>query len=277
MQETITLFTSIRWQDMLDIVLVTLLVYQLLLLVRGTRAMHVLIGLGMVLLLMLISQYLELWTLNWIISSFVASLIIILVILFQSDIRRVLSRMGQKSSVGRFITFLTKSTSNAVKSSADMVEEIVRTSVSLASSMTGGLMVIERYSGLDDIAEAGSALDAVVNRDLLLTIFWVGTPLHDGAVIISANRVVAARCVLPLSSNPSLPRNLGTRHRAAVGITEETDAVCVVVSEERGLISVAVNGQLHSDLDAVALRKLLYELLGIKEEKTSLWRRIRAG
>ncbi|MDR1398287.1 MAG: diadenylate cyclase CdaA [Desulfarculales bacterium] len=275
MQETITLFSSLRWQDILDIVLVALLLYQLLLLVRGTRAMHLLVGLALVLLLMFISQFLELWTLYWIINSFVASIIIILVILFQADIKRVLSRLGQKSSLGRLLTYLTRKTSTIVKSSENMVEEVVRSAVSLASTMTGGLMVIERYSNLNDIAEDGCILDCLVNRELLLTIFRVGTPLHDGAVIISSNRIRSARCLLPLSSNPNLARHLGTRHRAAVGITEETDAVCVVVSEERGAISVAATGQIHPDLDAVALRRLLYELLNIEEDKRNWWRILR--
>jgi diadenylate cyclase len=276
MQETVTLFSSLRWQDFLDIILVALLIYQLLLLVRGTRAMHLLVGLSLVLVLMFISQTLELWTSYWLINSFVSSIILILVILFQADIRRVLSRLGEKSALGRFLTYLTQKNSSVTKSSEKMVEEVVRSAVSMASTMTGGLMVIERYSGLQDIAEGGCLLNAAVNRELLLTIFRVGTPLHDGAVIISSNRIKAARCVLPLSANPNLAYHLGTRHRAAIGVTEETDAVCVVISEESGIISVAVNGQLHSDLDAVALRKMLYELLSIQEEKTD-WRRILRG
>jgi diadenylate cyclase len=269
---------NMRWQDLLDIILVAFAVYQILLLVRGTRAMHVLVGLAIILVLRGISQHLELWTLNWIISAFVSSIIIILVILFQTDIKRVLMQMGQRSPLGKVLTSISlRAVSSESQESADMVEEVVRTSVSLASSMTGGLIVIERLSGLDDIIEIGTQLDAIVDRELLLTIFWVGTPLHDGAVVISSNRLAAARCVLPLSPNPSLARHLGTRHRAAIGITEETDAICVVVSEERGLISVAESGQLYPDLDAVALRNILFEQLGINQERKSLWRRIRGG
>jgi diadenylate cyclase len=275
MQDIVSLFSSLRWQDFLDIILVTLLIYQLLLLVRGTRAMHLLVGLALVLVFMFVSQTLELWTVYWLINSFVSSIIIILVILFQADIRRVLSRLGEKSALGRLLTHLTQKTSVITKSSEKMVEEVVRSAVSLASTMTGGLIVIERSSGLHEIIESGCLLDALVNRELLLTIFRNGTPLHDGAVIISANHIKAARCVLPLSSNPNLPYQLGTRHRAAVGITEETDAICVVVSEETGTISIALGGQLQSDLDAVALRKLLHELLHIKEEKVVWWRILR--
>ncbi len=275
MAEFTSLFSTIRWQDFLDVILVTIVVYQIMLLVRGTRGMHVLIALAIIMVVLGISQQLELWTLNWILSSFVASIIIILVILFQSDIRRVLSQMGQRSPLGKFLTYITRNSAKGTSSSAEMVEEVVRTSSSLASSMTGGLIVIERFTGLDDVTEGGARLDALVSRDLLLTIFWVGTPLHDGAVIISDNRIVAARCVLPLSSNPGLAYQLGTRHRAALGISEESDAVCVVISEERGLISVAIGGELQSDLDAVALRKLLFEQLGIEQEKKSWWSKFR--
>lgn len=275
MESVFTLISSARWQDYLDVILVAMVVYQIMLLVRGTRGMNVLIALAIIMVVSAVSQRLELWTLNWILSSFVASLIIILVILFQADIRRVLTQIGQRSTLGKIITAITRSSFTSPVGSAAMVEEVVRTSVSLASSMTGALIIIERNTGLEDVVEGGTRLDALVDRELLLTIFWVGTPLHDGAVIISSNRIVAARCVLPLSSNPGLASHLGTRHRAALGMSEESDAVCIAVSEERGLITVAMGGVLHTDMDAVALRKLLFETLGIDQEEKNWWRRFR--
>ena len=272
MGDFFVLLGTLRWQDALDIALVFFVVYQLLLLLRGTRAMFILIGLAVIFLVMLVSQRLEMWTISWLISSFASSIIIILIVLFQADIRRVLARIGERNVFGRWLT-----NRQSLRSSVAMIEEIVRASVAMASNMTGALIVIERKMELTDIIENGARIDSLVNRELLLTVFYLGTPLHDGAVVISDERIVAARCVLPLSANPSLARHLGTRHRAALGLSEEYDAICVVVSEERGLISIAVEGQLHSDLDAVALRRTLKELLGLVEEhnkkKTWPWRK----
>jgi diadenylate cyclase len=249
--EFLILFTQITWRDALDIAMVTFVVYQTILLVKGTRAMHMLLGLGVVFVALIVSQLLGLLTINWMINSFLSSLILVVIIIFQNDIRRALARMGRGPFFG------------SEKDPASTLEEVVRTAVGLASRMTGGLMVLERHIGLNDYVEIGSRIEAVVSRELLIQIFQTSGPLHDGAVIISGERLLAARCVLPLSANPALGRHLGTRHRAALGLSEETDAVCVVISEERGRVSVAVGGKLTPDLDAVALRNLLFELFEV--------------
>ena len=265
MSEILTILSQIRWNDVADIALVTFVFYQILLLVRGTRAMQILLGLGVVFLILFLSQWLNLLTINWIINSFLSSLILVVIILFQPDLRRALARIGR----GPF--------SGSASEPHTIVEEVVRAAVGMASRMTGALIVLERHIGLAEYVEVGTWLDSAVSRELLITIFQTSTPLHDGAVIISGDRIQAARCVLPLSSSPQAGRNLGTRHRAALGLSEESDAVCVVVSEERGRISVAVEGKLIQDLDAAALRKLLSDLLELKKRKRprflSLWTR----
>ena len=251
MSEVLALLAQVGWRDVLDIALVTFVVYQGILLVKGTRAMHMLLGLGVVFVALVVSQRLGLQTINWIINYFLTSLILVVIILFQADIRRALARLGK----GPFAA--------AEAEAGSTLEEVVRTAVTLATRMTGGLIVLERHIGLNDYVESGVHVDAKVTRELLIQIFQTSGPLHDGAAVVSGERVVAARCLLPLSSNPGLGRHLGTRHRAGLGLSEETDAVCVIVSEERGRVSVAVGGKLTPDLDAVALRNLLFELFEV--------------
>jgi len=251
MSEVLALLSQLGWRDVLDVALVTFVVYQGILLVKGTRAMHMLLGLGVVFVALVVSQRLGLQTINWIINSFLTSLILVIIILFQADIRRALARLGK----GPFAA--------AESETGSTLEEVVRTAVSLATRMTGGLIVLERHIGLNDYIESGVHVDAKVTRELLIQIFQTSGPLHDGAVVVSGERIVAARCLLPLSANPALARHLGTRHRAGLGLSEETDAVCVIVSEERGRVSVAVGGKLTPDLDAVALRNLLFELFEV--------------
>jgi len=264
MNEILALFAQMRWQDAADILLVSFVIYQVILLVKGTRAMQMILGLGVVVATLVVSQLLQLETINWILNSFLSSIILVIIILFQSDIRRALSRMGQ----GPFFA--------AGADPSPTLEEVVRTAVSLASRMMGGLIVLERNVGLADFVETGTKLDARVSRELMVSLFQPPGPLHDGAVIVRGERIVAARCLLPLSTNPNLGRHLGTRHRAGLGLSEESDAVCVVVSEERGRVSVAVGGKLTPDLDAAALRNLLFELFEVGEHKRGrfwLWRR----
>jgi len=213
--------------------------------------MHVLLGLGVVFFTLIISQLLHLSTINWLINSFLSSLLLAVIILFQNDIRRGLARLGQKPF-------------GITEDSIFTLEEVVRTAISLASRMTGGLIVLERHIGLGEYMATGVAIDAQVSRELLISIFQPSAPLHDGASIISSKRIKAAGCVLPLSPTPELGRQMGTRHRAALGLSEETDAVCVVISEERGRVSVAVGGNFILDLDAVTLRNLLFKLLEIQ-------------
>ena len=253
MHEIWTIFSQMRWQDLVDIILVAFVIYQLLLLVRGTRAMHVLIGLLVILALLALSRWMELMTVNWIISSFLSSLLLVLVILFAGDIRRALARLGQ----GAWNVSGPDSTS--------VVEAALRAAATLASTKTGALIVFERRIGLAEYHESAVALNGEVSQELLVQIFQTSGPLHDGPVIIGGDRIIAARCILPLSATVRLVKHLGTRHRAALGLSEETDAVCLVVSEERGWMSLAVGGELHTDLDSNELRSRLHRLMKVEK------------
>jgi len=265
MSEILAIFSQMRWNDVADIALVTFVFYQILLLLRGTRAMQMLLGLGVVFVILFVSHWLNLLTINWIINSFLSSLILVMIILFQPDIRRALARIGRRPF------------GNTGTGPGSTVEEVVRAAVGMAARMIGCLIVLERQTGLAEYVEVGTWLDSAVSREILITIFQPASPLHDGAVIISGDRIQAARCLLPLSTSPQAGRHLGTRHRAALGLSEESDAVCVVVSEERGRVSMAVEGKLIQDLDATALRKHLSELLVGKQRSRgrlrALWNR----
>jgi diadenylate cyclase len=252
------LFEHAPWiryvQDVLDIGLVAFLIYSLLRLIRGTRTVHMIVGVVISILIYWISSFAELYTLNWILYHFLESLLLILVILFQNEIRRFLTRIGQTS----FIPFL------GVSQDSKMVEEVVRACFSLANKKIGAIIVIEKDAGLADYAELGIPLDAQITKALLTTIFVPKSPLHDGAVIIQKSRISYASCFLPLSMNSDLDSDLGTRHRAAIGLTEETDAIALCVSEEKGWVSIAINGKIIRNIDGVALRKMLNENLNTK-------------
>jgi len=238
------------FRDTLDILLVTLGIYWLLVLIRGTRAVQILVGLLVLLALTLLSEVAQLVTLGLILDNFLRYAWLIVVILFQNDIRRALARVGR----GFFPTA-------AATEESQMVEEIVRAAQPLAQKRVGALVVLERDTSLNDHVEAGSPLDAAVTKELLTSIFLPYSPLHDGAVLIQNGRVAQAGCILPLTLRADLPEGVGTRHRAAVGITEETDAVVVVVSEETASISVVMRGELVRDLDAPRLRVVLRDIL----------------
>lgn len=236
--------------DTLDILIVALGIYWLLLLIRGTRAVQVILGLVILLAVFLASQIFQLMTLSWLLNNFWPAAPLIIIILFQNDIRRALARVGR----GLFRT-------SGRSEQSHLVEEIVRAAQALAQKRVGALLVLERETNLDDQIEAGVRLDAAVSKDLLTSIFLPYSPLHDGAVVIQSGRIAYAGCVLPLTLRANLPEGLGTRHRAALGITEETDAVVVVVSEETGAISVVAAGELLRDLDAPRLRVVLRDIL----------------
>jgi diadenylate cyclase len=241
--------SGIRWQDIVDIVVVAMLIYWLLVFIKGTRAVQMLTGLAILLLGFVVSDKLEFLTLRWMLSNFLSSIILVIIILFQSDIRRVLTQVGKG-------TFFRGS-----QEKFQLIEEVSRAAISLASKSIGALIVLERTTGLNDYAETGTALDARVSRELLLSIFHPLSPLHDGAVIIQKDRISAAGCFLPLTANPRLDKSYGTRHRAAIGLSEETDAVVVLVSEERARVSLVVNGVIGPSLDKAALDVNLRELL----------------
>jgi diadenylate cyclase len=238
---------EIRWQDIIDIAIVTFVFYRLLLLIKGTRAFHMLMGLVVLFVTFVISRWAGLYTLDWLIQSFGSYIVLALIILFQPEIRKALAQMGQNPLTQRLIQM----------EKSKYIEEIIRASVSMASKKIGAIIVIERNTELKDIVEMGIQLDARITRELLTSIFLPYSPIHDGAVIIKGDRIAAAGCFLPLTLSADVSKALGTRHRAAIGITEETDAVVIVVSEETGDISVSIDGNIMRKLDTSALRRVL--------------------
>ncbi len=230
----------------LDILLVALIIYEVLVMIQGTRAAPMLAGLGAVAAAFYLARIGELVTLNWLVSHLLPYVVFALIVVFQSEIRHVLS------DVGRRVKFLRGGSPGG-----DSYDDIVLAANLFSQHQTGALMVIEREIGLRTYIESGVAMDAKLSYDLLATIFRPSAPLHDGAVIIQKDRLAAAACFLPLSMNPVLSTQLGTRHRAAIGITEETDAIAVIVSEETGAISMAVGGRIERDLTAEQLRERL--------------------
>lgn len=244
------LFNHIRWQDFVDIAVVSVVLYQVLLIVRGTKAAQMLIGLGVLVVGSFFSNYFQLYTMDWIIQSFWSQVVIVLIVLFQPEIRRTLAQMGESS----FFQNLT------VAEELKSLEEIVKAAVALAHRKIGALIVIEREVSLRDYVEIATQLDAKVSKELLLSIFHPTSPIHDGAIVIRGNRIVAAGCFLPITLGMDVSKSLGTRHRAGIGITEDTDAVAIIVSEETGTVSVAMHGKFETHVDMGALRDILTDL-----------------
>jgi diadenylate cyclase len=236
MQHYFGFMPKLRWQDVLDILIVAYVIYRIAVLIRGTRTMQMVVGLLIMAGAFVGSQLLGLFTLNWLLNNFLGSLFVILVVIFQSDIRRALTRVGTPTFLTGHVTV------------ASVAQELVSAAAWLSARRIGALIVLEQEVGLSDYVETGRMLQARLSPELLETIFMRGSPLHDGAVIISGENVLAGACLLPLSTNPNVSLALGTRHRAAIGITEESDAVVIVVSEEDGTISFARNGELQRGL-----------------------------
>jgi uncharacterized protein (TIGR00159 family) len=248
-----TNFDPVR--DTLDVLLVAVGIYWLLLLIRGTRAIQILVGLGALIGLRVGADFLELLTLAWLLDNFLGPAVLIVVILFQADIRRGLGRLGRG-----FFPSLSE------RQESQIVEEVVRAVQALSARRSGALIVLERSIRLDEQIEAGTPLDANVTKELITSIFLPTSPLHDGAVLIQQGRLSYAGAILPLTLRTDLPEGVGTRHRAAVGITEETDAVVIVASEETGAISVVVGGEMVRGLDAPRLRVVLRDALARPDE-----------
>jgi uncharacterized protein (TIGR00159 family) len=243
------------WVDVLDILIVAFLVYQLLQFIRGTHAVQMALG-GLVLVLVyFVSQWFNLEAVNWLLRTFMPYVVFGIIVVFQAEIRKVLAHLGKPPLLGAFGSQRTE----------EVVDEVVLAATSLAAQRTGAIVVLEREMGLRAYIETGIGLDALLTYDLLISIFNPGTPLHDGAVIVQGNRIAAAACFLPLTVNPELSRQLGSRHRAAIGVTEDTDAVAVVVSEETGTISVVVGGRIRRELDGRSLKWALLEALDVQE------------
>ncbi len=248
-----TTLTRWPWIDALDVLIVAFAIYQLLLALRGTRALQMVVGLLALYAVSWGALQVGLITLHWILQYLLAAGFVLIVIVFQPEIRRALATIGRRGFLLRPF---------ARHQAAHMIDEVVRAAASLAGQRIGAIMVLERNTRLTDYIEGGVAVDGVVSRRLLESVFHPRTPLHDGAAILSEGRLAAASCVLPVSLNPDLGPELGTRHRAAIGLTEETDAMAVVVSEETGAISLAVGGEIEAPLDSEALRRRLTALVG---------------
>lgn len=234
----------------IDILLVAVIIYELLALIKGTRAAYMLVGVAALALTFFFSRLGQLSTLNWLLSTILPYAVFALIVVFAAEIRQALARLGRRITLSR-----------AAGSEADAYEDIVLAANLFSQNQTGALIVMEREIGLRTYIESGVPLDAHLSYDLLATIFRPSAPLHDGAVIVQKDRIAAAACFLPLSMNPVLSTQLGTRHRAGIGVTEETDALAVIVSEETGAISLAVGGRIERDITVEQLRERMGELL----------------
>lgn len=243
------------WWDLVDILIVAVIVYELLRFLRGTHAVQIALG-GVVLVLVYWASILfNLQTVNWLLRTFLPFLVFGIIVVFQAEIRKGLAHLGRAPFLG----------GAARRRQEEVVDEIVLAATRLASEQTGAIVVVEREMGLRSYIETGIALDAVVTYDLLVSIFNPQTPLHDGAAIVQGHRIAAAACFLPLTVHPELSRTLGSRHRAAIGLSEDTDAVAVVVSEETGTISLVEDGRIRRGFDGPGLRQALLAALGAHE------------
>jgi diadenylate cyclase len=260
--------TEIGINDIIDILIVSYVIYKLILLVRGTRAIQLLKGIFVVVLTWALSIWFKLNTLKWMMDQMFTLGVLALIIIFQPELRRALEQLGR----GRFFSL---SSSDEDQDVTQRISQILKALNHLAKRKIGALIVFERDTGLNDYVESGIQIGSQISSELLINIFIPNTPLHDGAVIVRKNQIMAAGCYLPLSENPFISKELGTRHRAAIGMSEVSDAVCVVVSEETGQISLAINGQIVRDIKEESLVSKLYEELRPKakaKEKTPFWK-----
>ena len=254
------LIHAFRLRDALDIGIVAFVLYRIFHMLKGTLAVQMLVGVGLFVAASVVSRKGELYTANWILENFWSFWVLALVILFQPELRRALAQVGYTGFLRNFFAAGSAERSH-------VADEIVRGVESLAARRIGALVVLERGTGLRHYAELGVTIDARLTADLLATLFLPYSPLHDGAVFIQDGRIAAAGCFLPLSRNAGLDRTLGTRHRAALGITEETDAVAITVSEETGSVSLAVAGRIEYRVDLATLRRRLEESLATEGQR----------
>src|SRR5262245_17496110 len=242
----------LSWWDLVDILVVSILIYEVLKLIRGTRAVQMALGGSVLVALFYGSRWSHLETTNWLIRNMAGYIVFAVIVLFQSDIRRALAHLGRAP----FFRYFAKPAS-----AEESIEELTVAAGLLAAQRVGAIVAIERQVGLRSYIEGGIPLDAVLTYDLLVSIFQRSSPLHDGAVIVQDDKVAAAACFLPLTTNPKLAKDLGSRHRAAIGLTEENDSIAIVVSEETGIISIVVDGQIERGLDPEALRRRLKSIM----------------
>ncbi len=251
----------VRWQDVLDILVVAFLFYQLISIIRGTRSVQMVLGLGVLVVIYFMARILDLASLLWLLQTFLSSLFLIIIIVFQDDIRRALTQVG-KSPFQKSVDMVEKD-----------LEEIIRTVFYLSKRRIGALIVIERETGLRDYVESGFLIDARLTKELLISVFMPVSPLHDGGVIITKGRIHTAGSILPLTQNPYIDKQYGTRHRAAIGLSEETDAVILVVSEETQGISLVQHGAMTAVNDEISLTNALRAIfIGTKDIHKSSWK-----
>jgi diadenylate cyclase len=262
------MLTDLRWLDLVDIAIVAVIVYYILYWLQGTRAFSVIRGFFLILLVYVAGRYFGLYTINWLFDRFAAIIAVMLIVLFQPELRRMLERFGRNRFVGTLGLAPTPHGSYFVR-------HIVRAVEQLAEEKFGALIIIERSTGLNEYLESGTKIDALVSAELLLSIFNPRAPLHDGAVIIQGERISAASCLLPISESRLLDKRLGTRHRAAVGISELSDSLTIVVSEKTSTISLAENGYLTRYLTKDMLEEKLFSLYKVEKPKSGLfpWKR----
>ncbi|WP_128895261.1 diadenylate cyclase CdaA [Longirhabdus pacifica] len=254
-------FQQISVTDGIDILIVSYVIYKLIMLVKGTRAVQLLKGMLIIVVVWVISISFNLNTLKWLMDEMITVGVLAIIVIFQPELRRALEQLGR----GKL--FQRSSHTDEVKAFQKQVHEIIRAVNYLSRKKTGALIVFERQTGLNDYVETGIPLHASITGELLMNIFIPNTPLHDGAVMIRGNELVAAGCYLPLSENPFISKELGTRHRAAIGMSEVSDAICVVVSEETGQVSLAINGQVVRDIQEESLVSKLYDELTPKSKE----------
>ncbi|MEI7028323.1 diadenylate cyclase CdaA [Paenibacillus sp. y28] len=267
-----TLLSDVGIKDIVDILIVSYVIYKLLILIRGTRAVQLLKGIFVVVLVWAISYWFELNTLKWLMNQMFTVGVLALIIIFQPELRRALEQIGRGK-------LFSRGASDEQQDVAQTIGHLVKTVNVLSKRKIGALIVFERDTGLGDYVESGIPLQSLVSSELLINIFEPNTPLHDGAVIIRGDKIMAAGCYLPLSENPFISKELGTRHRAGIGMTEVSDAISVIVSEETGQISLTINGQMVRDIKEESLISKLFEELRpktkLKEKKVPFWRRWR--
>ncbi|QNB48382.1 TIGR00159 family protein [Thermanaerosceptrum fracticalcis] len=251
--------------SIIDIAIVAFVIYKVMMIIKGTRAVQLIKGLVVLIMASLLSNWLGFRTFAWILGQVQTVLVVALPVVFQPELRRALEQLGRGRFFARPMAMLNE------EALGNLVEEVVRAVKVLSNNNIGALIIIERETGVNDFIETGIKIDGLVSTEFLVNIFIPKSPLHDGAVIIRGDRVMAAGCFLPLSENPNLSKELGTRHRAGLGLTEQSDALGIIVSEETGVISIAEEGRLTRYLDENTLKEILSKRLQTKHNNTMSW------
>lgn len=267
LDKLVFLLSTIRITDVIDIFIVSFMFYKLFALIRGTRATQLIKGILFIFIGSKLSEFFKLYTISWILNNAVTVGFIAILIVFQPELRRILEHIGNNKLL-KPVNF------EESRSNANVIEEIVKATYSLAGKKIGALMVLERKTGLRDIIETGISLNSDISYEILMNIFIPNTPLHDGAVVISNDHIIAASCFLPLTDNKQISMELGTRHRAGIGISEKSDAIVIVVSEETGYVSVCEKSKINRNVSKEYLLNYLVENFVVEEKNTNSFKEI---